>query len=111
MIMMTDGTEAHIMGDPDYSGFVVFEYNGNKLLEETHSAILMMLKNKQAIYLDDIRVGYTTFDDNGGIVVAYTNDPIIQHLELTKNGDAYTFGNSDVLENVIPEIEQVLSMR
>jgi len=98
------------MGGPNYLGYAfIDECDDNGPLDEIYNAILMALENKQTIYLDVIRVGYTTFDDNGGIVVAYTNDPIIQHLELTKNGDAYTFGNSDVLENVIPAIEQVLS--
>ncbi|MDR0318496.1 MAG: hypothetical protein LBI09_00470 [Nitrososphaerota archaeon] len=78
-------------------------------LTETNSAILMALENKQTIYLDVIRAGYTTVDVNDDVVVAYTNDPIIQRLELTKNGDAYIFGNSDALENVIPGIEQILS--
>jgi hypothetical protein len=93
----------------NYLGFAAFEYDDNEPLKETNSAILMALENKQTIYMDVIRVGYTTFDDNNNIVVAYTNDPIIQRFELTKNGDAYTFGNEDVLEDVILGIERMLS--
>lgn len=102
----TDATWS--MGGPNYMGFAIFDaYDDNESLKETNSAILTALENKQTIYLDVIRVGYTTFDDNDGIVVAYTNDTVIQHLELTKDGNAYTFGNTDVLENVIPGIEQL----
>ncbi|MDR0493081.1 MAG: hypothetical protein LBH74_05535 [Nitrososphaerota archaeon] len=110
MAMSQGGADAPIaMGGPNYLGYAfIDECDNNGPLDEIYNAILMAIENKQTIYLDVIRVGSTTFDDKGDIVVAYTNDTII-HLELTKNGDAYTFGNLDVIENVIPEIEQVLS--
>jgi hypothetical protein len=103
------GVTASIMGGLNHLGFAEFEYDDNEPLKETNSAILMALENKQTIYMDAIRVGYTTFDDNNNIIVAYTNDPIIQRLELTKNGDAYTFGNEDEIEVVISNFERTLS--
>ncbi|MDR0373135.1 MAG: hypothetical protein LBI79_06220 [Nitrososphaerota archaeon] len=52
----------------------------------------------QTIYLDVRKVCYVTFDgDNAVITLANNQD--IQHMELIKNGNSYTFGprdNSDI---------------
>jgi hypothetical protein len=48
----------------------------------------------QTIYLDVSRVCYVTI--NGDTTkITWTNDQNIQHLELTRNGSAFTFGNTN----------------
>jgi hypothetical protein len=80
--------------------------NDDNPLDEKYSAILVALENKQTIYVDVIRVGYTTFDGSDIVINFSSNQIIIQRLELTKNGNAFTFGNAEDIENVICRTEQ-----
>jgi hypothetical protein len=48
-------------------------------------------ENVNTIYIDVRRLGYVTFDGNNTIVTLADN-LVIQHLELLKNGDAFTYG-------------------
>jgi hypothetical protein len=56
-------------------------------------------QNAPKIYIDISRLGYITFDGNNTIATL-ADQSILQHLELTKNGDNFTFGN--VPANQIP---------
>lgn len=50
------------------------------------------LQNAHTVYIDVYRLGYVTFNDNS-TVVTLANDEIVQHIELTKNGDHFIYGN------------------
>lgn len=53
--------------------------------------IILETENTNTIYLDVRRLGYITFTENNAIVTLADNQ-VIQHLELTKKGDAFTYG-------------------
>jgi hypothetical protein len=63
--------------------------------EAEYNSILVELENTQTIYIDIKRVGYITFEGDTPIVTLAGNK-IIQHIELTKNGNAFTFGDKDI---------------
>jgi hypothetical protein len=67
-------------------------------LNEKMAAVLSVMKGRQTVYLDVIRVGYVTFDGNNTIVTL-ASDPIIQHLKMTKTGDALTFGDPALVDD------------
>jgi hypothetical protein len=52
---------------------------------------IQAIQNANIIYFDVHRVGYITCNDNS-TVVTLADDELIQHLELTKNGDKFTSG-------------------
>lgn len=54
-------------------------------------AQIKAIQNAQTIYIDIHRVGYITFTGND-TVVSLANDEIVQHYELTKNGDGFFYG-------------------
>jgi hypothetical protein len=81
------------------------DFDDNNPLDEKYLAILSAIENKQTIYVDIIRAGYTSFDGNE-IIVTYTNIPVIQRLELIKNGHAFTFGRAEDIEKAIAMVEQ-----
>ncbi len=49
------------------------------------------IQNAQTIYIDVHRLGYITCNGNS-TVATFAGDEIIQHLELTKNGDQFIYG-------------------
>jgi hypothetical protein len=53
--------------------------------------IILEIENANTIYLDVRRLGYITFTENNTIVTLADNQ-VIQHLALTKKGDAFTYG-------------------
>jgi hypothetical protein len=56
-------------------------------------------QNVQTIYIDVYRFGYVTFENNSTTVTLAENNTAIEHVELTKNGDIFTYG--DVPENML----------
>jgi hypothetical protein len=54
---------------------------------------ITQIESANVIYLDVRRLGYVTFDGNNTIVTLADNQ-VIQHLELTKKGDAFTYGEA-----------------
>jgi len=64
--------------------------------------ILDALENTQTIFADIIRVGYITFYENEKVVVTPIDNEIIQHMELTKNGNGFTFNDSAPIQLPIP---------
>ncbi|MCL1978534.1 MAG: hypothetical protein FWG55_10630 [Candidatus Bathyarchaeota archaeon] len=70
------------------------------LINDKYGDILAVMENTQTIYLDVRRVGYVTFDGNN-TVVTLPSAPVIQHIELTKNGDVFTFGDSALVSDKI----------
>jgi hypothetical protein len=54
---------------------------------------LIEVENTNTLYLDVRRLGYVTFDGNNTIVTLADNQAI-QHLELVRNGDAFTYGDA-----------------
>jgi len=73
-------------------------------INNKYGDILAVMENKQTIYLDVRRVGYVTFDGNN-TVVTLPSDPVIQHIELTKNGDVFTFGDSAIVSDKISDAQ------
>ncbi|MCL1977496.1 MAG: hypothetical protein FWG55_05285 [Candidatus Bathyarchaeota archaeon] len=65
-------------------------------------AILNALENTQTIYADIIRVGYITFYENEEVVVTPIDNEVIQHMELTKNGNGFTFNDSAPIQLPVP---------
>jgi hypothetical protein len=63
--------------------------------------IILDLENASTIYLDVLRLGYVTFEGNNTIVTL-ANTQIIQHLELTKKGDAFTYGEPPQASVLMP---------
>jgi len=49
------------------------------------------LQNANRVYLDVSRIGYVTFDGNS-TTVTIANSGVLQHVELTKNGDSFYYG-------------------
>ncbi|MDR0460708.1 MAG: hypothetical protein LBH62_04640 [Nitrososphaerota archaeon] len=66
-------------------------------LNERYGDLRSALEKTQTIYFDVKRVGYVTFDGNN-TVVTFAGKQVIQHIELTKNGNAYAFGNIETIE-------------
>jgi hypothetical protein len=62
--------------------------------DKEFGATLNALENTQMIYADIIRVGYITFYENGEVVVTPIDNEVIQHMEMTKNGNGFTFNDS-----------------
>jgi hypothetical protein len=57
------------------------------------------IQNAQTIYVDVHRLGYITSNGNS-TVVTFAGDEIIQHLELTKNGDQFVYGTEPPYGNL-----------
>jgi hypothetical protein len=87
----SNGIPAHIGG----TSSVLF---GSGYINEKYSAIVAELENAQTIYLDIVRVGYTTFDGNDTVIASTNNPLVVQHIELTKNGDEFTFGYTEQID-------------
>ena len=62
--------------------------------ENEFKDICAVLENTQTIYIDVKRVGYVTFDGDN-TVVTLADKQAIHHIELTKNGDTFTFGDKE----------------
>jgi hypothetical protein len=73
-------------------------------IDEKYLAILEAIENKQTIYMDITRVGYTTFDGNDIVLTIINNPVVIQHIEMTKNGEAFIFGNTEGIDPLISSI-------
>ena len=87
---LTNFTEpVRLMGT---GGSVVYGYGDSNAIKEKFGAVLATMENAQTIYLDVRRLGYVTFDGNNTIVTL-AGDQVTQHLELTKTGDSFTYGN------------------
>jgi hypothetical protein len=63
--------------------------------------IILETENANTIYLDVRRLGYITFTENNTIVTLADNQ-VIQHLELTKKGDAFTYGEPPQASMLMP---------
>jgi hypothetical protein len=79
----------HLMGT---GSSVSYGFEDSSWINKNFGAILSTMENAQTIYLDVRRLGYVTFDGNN-IVVTLASNQVIQHLEMTKTGDAFTFGD------------------
>lgn len=66
--------------------------SSNSFANTTLPAKFLNAHNAQVIYIDVSRIGYVTFDGNNTIVTL-ADDSVIQHIELTKNGNEFSFGN------------------
>jgi hypothetical protein len=62
------------------------------VINTTLPAAFLNARNAQTIIIDISRMGYVTFDDDNTIVTL-ADKSIIQHIELTKNEDRFTFGD------------------
>ncbi|MCL2691069.1 MAG: hypothetical protein FWE56_02275 [Candidatus Bathyarchaeota archaeon] len=67
-----------------FSGMIIGSF-------DEFSDIAKAIENTQTIYLDVRRTYYVTFDGYNTIVTL-ANNQVIHHIELTKNGNAFTFG-------------------
>jgi hypothetical protein len=63
--------------------------------------IITELENANTLYLDVYRLGYVTFNGNNTIVTLADNQ-VIQHLEMTKKGDAFTYGEPPQASMLMP---------
>jgi hypothetical protein len=79
----------HLMGT---GGSVCYGFDDSSWINKNFGTILSTMENAQTIYLDVRRLGYVTFDGNNTVVTLASNQTI-QHLELTKTGDAFTYGD------------------
>ena len=77
--------------------YTIDDPNSDEIYEK-YGKILDTMENAQTIYLEVRRVGYVTFEGNNTVVTLASN-PVILQIELTKNGDAFTFGNPAPLKD------------
>ena len=73
-------------------GSVSYVGEDSNWVNEQFGEILSTMENADKIYLDVCRLGYVTFDGNNTVVTLASNQ-VLQHLELTKTGDAFTYGD------------------
>ena len=62
------------------------EYSGATAAQQ-----IEYIRDAQTIYIDVHRIGYITCTGNS-TVVTLANDEVIQHIELTKNGNQFVYG-------------------
>jgi hypothetical protein len=89
---------ADTKGIPLHTGGACIVRFGSGYVDEKYGAIVAELENAQTIYLDIVRVGYTTFDGNNTVIASTNNPLVVQHIELTKNGDEFTFGYTEQID-------------
>lgn len=77
--------------------------DGIKWLNERYSNFLAALENTQTIYFDVRRVGYITFDGDN-TVVTFAGNQVIQHIKMTKNGNAFIFGDLETIEEQLAKM-------
>lgn len=63
----------------------------NPLNEKSGAQQLQDVQDAQTIYVDVYRIAYITCSNNS-TTVHLANDEVIQHVELTKNGDQFVYG-------------------
>jgi hypothetical protein len=81
-----------LYSDGESVGGLGGSYSSNSFANTTLPEKFLNAQNAQAIYLDVSRIGYVTFDGNNTIVTL-ANNSVIQHIELTKNGNEFSYGN------------------
>jgi hypothetical protein len=67
---------------------------------------ILNAQNAKTIYVDISRLGYVTVEDDNNTVFTLADHTVIQHVELTKNGGGFSFGDvpADRIENLtLPE--------
>ena len=75
-------------------------YSSSSFTNTTLPQEFLNIQNAQTIYIDVYRLGYITFNGNSTIVTL-ANNQVIQHVELTKNGNQFTYGT--VPQNMLPK--------
>jgi hypothetical protein len=73
----------------------------NSYITERFGQLINQVQESSTIYLDVLRVGYVTFYGNN-TTVTLADNPLIQHLEMTKKGDAFTYGEVPTADMLTP---------
>lgn len=84
-------------------------YSSNSFKNTTLPQEFLNIQNANRLYIDVRRLGYVTFDGNSTIVTLASNE-VIQHIELTRNGDQFVYGTlpqSMESWNLTPQIPAV----
>jgi hypothetical protein len=89
---ITDPAQLNGIGGGRHFEYASTDDPNDNWISERFGAILATMENSQTIYLEIRRVGYVTFEGNKTVITLASN-PVILHLEMTKNGDAFTFGD------------------
>ena len=81
-------------------GAISGTYSSSSFTNTTLPQEFLNIQNAQTIYIDVYRLGYVTFNGNSTIITL-ANNQVIQHVELTKNGDEFAYGT--IPENMRPK--------
>jgi hypothetical protein len=80
-------------------------YSSNSFKNTTLPQEFLNIQNANKVYIDVRRLGYVTFDGNTTIVTLASNE-VIQHIELTKNGDQFVYGTLPQSFSQVPNISE-----
>ena len=80
-------------------------YSSNSFKNTTLPQEFLNIQNANKIYIDVRRLGYVTFNGNSTIVTLASNE-VIQHVELTKNGDQFVYGTLPQSFSQVPNISE-----
>ena len=86
-------------------GSVTYVGEDSNWMNEQFGEILATMESANTIYLSVRRLGYVTFDGNNTVVTLASSE-VIQYLELTKTGDAFTFGNPAAVQDQISSLPE-----
>ncbi len=92
-IYVTDINEAARPIDRTGTGIECHTFDDSASLTERFGELISQIEGSNTIYLDIRRVGYVTFYGNN-TTVTFADNQLIQHLEMTKKGDAFTYGEA-----------------